>query len=369
MSGLSVKKPSPDLYQILSDIDPMRGAVDWAKDNAVQKNALDSLPVNLQLPYALKSMVDGSGIISKGERAAGTLWVKLIFAQAAYFRRVMEAFMHRACEDPRNGKRALSLEHAEELCKLYWRRNELADQLGSKLLSSGWPQIQPGQMDGIDEAVDKELSAIAAKIDKIWRVGPEHGELDPQFDLKYPWSNSEHESVDLLRALGVVETRFKTICSRIRVRWSEEYDLDELRRALKIGRARFKTLCAKRRGRWVRKTDLQKLNIDPAKPKTRCGKILSRWEKCLGGKSGRKNVYTWEVALECLQARLRAMSAAKRVEVAGELLDNNPPETGEWKSSDALAGLGKIIDEAMKGKPIRKGGGPTCAKESKSVAA
>ena len=73
-------------------------------------------------------------------------------------------------------------------------------------------------------------------------------------------------------------------------------------------------------------------------------------------KSGRRNVYTWEVALECLQARLRAMSAAKRVEVATELLEHNPPETGEWKSSDALAELGKIIDEAMKGKAIRKGG-------------
>jgi hypothetical protein len=364
-------KSDNDLYQILSDIDPSRGAVEWAKENAVQKNALDSLPVNLQLPYDLKSMVDGSRTISKGERAAGTLLVKLIFAQAVYWRRASEAFMRRACEDPRNGKRMLSLEDAEELCKLYRRRDELVDQLGSKLLSSGWPQIQPGQMDGIDKAVDKELSAIAAKIHKIWRAGPEHGELDPIFDLKYPWTNSEHESVDLLRALGVVETRFKVIWRGIRFHWSEEYDLDDLRRALKIepdklrsarniepdelvrvpkiGLAKFKTLCKAKRGRWVHKTELQKLQINPAKFKT-------RWEKCLGGKSGRKTVYTWEVALECLQARLRAMSAATRVEVAKELLEHNPPETGEWKSSDALAELGKIIDEAMKGKAIRKGG-------------
>ena len=371
-------KSDNELYRIIRDIDPSSGAVDWAQENALKKNALDSLPVDLQLPYDLKSMVDGSRTISKVERAPGTLLVKLIFAQAVYWRRASEAFMRRACEDPRNGKRMLSLEDAEELCKLYRRRDELVDQLGSKLLSSGWPQIQPGQMDGIDKAVDKELSAIAAKIHKIWRAGPEHGELDPIFDLKYPWTNSEHESVDLLRALGVVETRFKIIWRGIRFHWSEEYDFadlrsalkieqDELRRArnieqdellrvLKIEQAKFKTLCGKKRGRWVHAKDLRKLKIDPAKFKTRCGKILNRWEKCLGGKSGRRNVYTWEVALECLQARLRAMSAAKRVEVATELLEHNPPETGEWKSSDALAELGKIIDEAMKGKAIRKGG-------------
>lgn len=367
-----MKKSENDLYQALSDIDPSRGAVNWARDNASHKvNALTSLPDNLQLPPALKSLLKGGSGISPEARDAGTLLVKLIFAQAVYWRRASDAFMHRACEDPRNRKRMLSLEDAEQLCKLNRRRDELVDQLVSKLLSSGWPQIQLGQMDGIERAVDKEqsaISAISAKIDKIWRAGPKHRELD----LKYPWANSEHESVDLLRALGVVETRFKTICRVIRARWSEQYEFAEVRRALKIerdelrrapnierdelprvlktGLARFKTLCRAKRGRWVRAKDLLKLKIDPAKFET-------RWEKCLGRKSGRKKVYTWEVALECLQARLRAMSAVKRVEVATKLLVHNPPETGEWKSSDALAELGKIIDDAMKGKAICKGRG------------
>lgn len=237
---------SEELYQNLRDLDLSgKAAFKWARG----KDELKDLPKSLQLPHDLESALQNKTALSGAEARL----VRLVFAQAGYFRKAAEAYRLRSGADP------IDFDSAERLCELYARRSELEERLYRKALSTSWPPSKPS-------GIERDYAAVAAtasKIEKLWHPAPKAPKIE-EVDVQYSWADSEHKSADLRRGLGVKDLWFKELLARTLARLKSESPV------------------------------------------------------------GQRSVYTWRVALTCLQRRLWSMSAARRISTATELLEQNP---------------------------------------------